>query len=69
MYFGHLWFCHSSLLNMKLLFIFCLGLWDFLCMQKCVLKVNIHCDGCRQKVKKILQKIDGMVIITVIPLL
>ena len=27
--------------------------------QKCVLKVNIHCDGCKQKVKKILQKIDG----------
>ncbi|KAE8076971.1 hypothetical protein FH972_015585 [Carpinus fangiana] len=29
-------------------------------MQKCVLKVNIHCDGCKHKVKKILQKIDGV---------
>jgi len=29
-------------------------------MQKSVLKVNIHCDGCKHKVKKILQKIDGM---------
>lgn len=28
-------------------------------MQKSVLKVNIHCDGCKHKVKKILQKIDG----------
>ncbi|ESW26120.1 hypothetical protein PHAVU_003G092500 [Phaseolus vulgaris] len=33
---------------------------EFLKIQKCVLKVNIHCDGCRQKVKKILQKIDGV---------
>jgi len=24
-----------------------------------VLKVNIHCDGCEKKVKKILHKIDG----------
>jgi hypothetical protein len=32
----------------------------FFCMQKSVLKVNIHCDGCKHKVKKILQKIDGM---------
>ncbi|KAI9090333.1 hypothetical protein K1719_028668 [Acacia pycnantha] len=29
-------------------------------MQKSVLKVNIHCDGCKHKVKKILQKIDGV---------
>jgi hypothetical protein len=27
--------------------------------QTCVLKVNIHCDGCEKKVKKILHKIDG----------
>ncbi|XP_023006218.1 heavy metal-associated isoprenylated plant protein 33-like [Cucurbita maxima] len=33
---------------------------EFLKIQKCVLKVNIHCDGCKQKVKKILQKIDGV---------
>ena len=24
-----------------------------------MLKVNIHCDGCEKKVKKILHKIDG----------
>ena len=27
--------------------------------QTCLFKVNIHCDGCRKKVKKILSKIDG----------
>lgn len=40
--------------------LFCVASWDCLYMQKCVLKVNIHCDGCKNKVKKILQKIDGM---------
>ncbi|KAJ6726279.1 HEAVY METAL-ASSOCIATED ISOPRENYLATED PLANT PROTEIN 37 [Salix purpurea] len=29
-------------------------------IQTCVLKVNIHCDGCKQKVKKILQRIEGV---------
>ncbi|XP_043702510.1 heavy metal-associated isoprenylated plant protein 37-like [Telopea speciosissima] len=29
-------------------------------IQTCVLKVNIHCDGCRQKVKKLLQRIEGV---------
>ncbi|KZV30972.1 keratin, type I cytoskeletal 9 [Dorcoceras hygrometricum] len=33
---------------------------QYLKIQTCVLKVNIHCDGCKQKVKKILQKIDGV---------
>ncbi|KAI5650595.1 hypothetical protein M9H77_36600 [Catharanthus roseus] len=33
---------------------------EFLKIQTCVLKVNIHCDGCKHKVKKILQKIDGV---------
>ncbi|KAG6664431.1 heavy metal-associated isoprenylated plant protein 33-like [Carya illinoinensis] len=33
---------------------------DFVKIQKSVLKVNIHCDGCKQKVKKILKKIDGV---------
>ncbi|XVF64958.1 hypothetical protein PTKIN_Ptkin09bG0208600 [Pterospermum kingtungense] len=33
---------------------------EFMKIQTCVLKVNIHCDGCNQKVKKILQKIDGV---------
>ncbi|KAL5984493.1 hypothetical protein ACLOJK_018598 [Asimina triloba] len=32
----------------------------FLKIQTCVLKVNIHCDGCKQKVKKLLQKIEGV---------
>lgn len=29
-------------------------------MQTCVLKVNIHCEGCKNKVKKILQRIEGI---------
>ncbi|KAI8003974.1 Heavy metal-associated isoprenylated plant protein 32 [Camellia lanceoleosa] len=33
---------------------------EFLKIQTCVLKVNIHCDGCKRKVKKILHKIDGI---------
>ncbi|XP_014517027.1 heavy metal-associated isoprenylated plant protein 34 [Vigna radiata var. radiata] len=33
---------------------------DLLKIQTCVLKVNIDCDGCAHKVKKILQKIDGV---------
>ncbi|KAL3505861.1 hypothetical protein ACH5RR_031243 [Cinchona calisaya] len=33
---------------------------EFLKIKTCVLKVNIHCDGCKNKVKKILQKIDGV---------
>ena len=31
----------------------------FVCLQTCVLKVNIHCDGCKQKVKKLLLRIEG----------
>ncbi|XP_073277666.1 heavy metal-associated isoprenylated plant protein 32-like [Primulina huaijiensis] len=38
---------------------------EFLKIQTCVLKVNIHCDGCKQKVKKILQKIDGVYTINI----
>ncbi|KAJ0624316.1 putative heavy metal-associated domain superfamily [Helianthus annuus] len=32
-------------------------------MKTCSLKVNIHihCDGCKRKVKKILQKVEGNV--------
>ncbi|KAF3951566.1 hypothetical protein CMV_022803 [Castanea mollissima] len=33
---------------------------DVMKMQSCVLRVNIHCEGCKQKVKKLLQKIDGV---------
>ncbi|KAH6771551.1 Heavy metal transport/detoxification superfamily protein [Perilla frutescens var. hirtella] len=29
-------------------------------IQNCVLRVNIHCDGCKQKVKKLLQRIEGV---------
>ncbi|XP_054785905.1 heavy metal-associated isoprenylated plant protein 32-like [Prosopis cineraria] len=29
-------------------------------IQKYVLKVNMHCDGCKHKVKKVLRKIDGV---------
>ncbi|URE28183.1 heavy metal-associated domain containing protein [Musa troglodytarum] len=32
----------------------------FLRMQTCVIKVSIHCDGCKKKVKKLLQKVDGV---------
>ncbi|KAK4804651.1 hypothetical protein SAY86_004468 [Trapa natans] len=28
--------------------------------QICVLRVNIHCDGCKKKVNKLLQKIEGV---------
>ncbi|XP_022761060.1 heavy metal-associated isoprenylated plant protein 32-like [Durio zibethinus] len=33
---------------------------EFMKIQTCILKVNIHCDGCKHNVKKILQKIDGV---------
>lgn len=33
---------------------------DFMKLQSCVLRVNVDCDGCKQKVKKVLQKIDGV---------
>lgn len=33
---------------------------EFLKIQTCALKVNIHCDGCKHKVKKILHKIEGV---------
>ncbi|WOK95984.1 neurogenic protein mastermind-like [Canna indica] len=32
----------------------------FLKIQTCILKVNIHCDGCKKKVKKLLHKVDGV---------
>ncbi|PHT81156.1 hypothetical protein T459_14171 [Capsicum annuum] len=34
-------------------------------LQTCVLKVNIHCDGCKQEVKKKLQKIEGVYIVKI----
>ncbi|KAK2965987.1 hypothetical protein RJ640_002177 [Escallonia rubra] len=33
---------------------------DLMKLQSCVLRVNIHCDGCKQKVRKSLQKIEGV---------
>ncbi|EHA8591541.1 heavy metal-associated isoprenylated plant protein 32 [Cocos nucifera] len=33
---------------------------NFLKARTCVLKVNIHCDGCKKKVKKLLHKIEGV---------
>ncbi|KAK4402204.1 Heavy metal-associated isoprenylated plant protein 34 [Sesamum angolense] len=33
---------------------------DMFKIQTCVLRVNIHCDGCKHKVKKKLQKIEGV---------
>lgn len=29
-------------------------------IQTCILRVNLHCDGCKNKVKKLLQKIEGV---------
>ena len=40
-------------------FFFLLSVGWLVHSQTCVLKVNIHCDGCEKKVKKILHKIDG----------
>ncbi|MFS8001496.1 putative heavy metal-associated domain superfamily [Helianthus anomalus] len=31
---------------------------EFVKIQTCSLKVNIHCDGCKRKVKKIIQNIE-----------
>ena len=33
-------------------------------LQTCILRVNIHCDGCKKKVKKLLHKIDGTFTVT-----
>ncbi|URD81166.1 heavy metal-associated domain containing protein [Musa troglodytarum] len=37
----------------------------FLKLQTCVVKVNICCDGCQKKVKKVLHKIDGVYTTTI----
>ncbi|WOL11707.1 hypothetical protein Cni_G20471 [Canna indica] len=34
-------------------------------IQTVVLKVHIHCDGCRQEVKKLLQKIEGVYTVSI----
>ncbi|KAJ0634139.1 putative heavy metal-associated domain, HMA, heavy metal-associated domain superfamily [Helianthus annuus] len=28
-------------------------------IQTCTLRVNLHCDGCKHQVKKVLQRIEG----------
>ncbi|XP_010546671.1 PREDICTED: protein qua-1 [Tarenaya hassleriana] len=33
---------------------------DVMKLQTCVLRVNVHCEGCKHKVKKLLQKIEGV---------
>ncbi|KAF3588165.1 hypothetical protein F2Q69_00032370 [Brassica cretica] len=33
---------------------------DVMKLQTCVLKVNVHCEGCKHKVRKQLQKIEGV---------
>ncbi|CAL9152639.1 unnamed protein product [Musa hybrid cultivar] len=33
---------------------------EFLKIQTCILKVSIHCNGCKKKVKNLLQKVDGV---------
>lgn len=33
---------------------------DIMKAQTCILRVSIHCDGCKHKVKKILQKVEGV---------
>ncbi|KAI7740739.1 hypothetical protein M8C21_033920 [Ambrosia artemisiifolia] len=40
---------------------------EFVKIQTCSLKVNIHCDGCKRKVKKILQKVEGVYTINIDP--
>lgn len=43
---------------------FFLGLiWLFLFLQTWVLKVSIHCPGCKRKVKKVLQSIEGSLLL------
>ncbi|KAK6922231.1 Heavy metal-associated domain, HMA [Dillenia turbinata] len=34
-------------------------------IQTCILRVNIHCDGCKQKVKKLLQRIEGVFTVSI----
>ncbi|XP_031499673.1 heavy metal-associated isoprenylated plant protein 32-like [Nymphaea colorata] len=38
---------------------------DIFKIQTCILKVNIHCDGCKDKVRKLLQKIEGVLRVTI----
>jgi copper chaperone CopZ len=38
---------------------------DVMKLQTCVLKVNVHCEGCKHKVKKQLQKIEGLFLLSI----
>ncbi|KAL9229268.1 hypothetical protein vseg_004753 [Gypsophila vaccaria] len=39
--------------------------YKLLKIQTCVLRVNIHCDGCKQKVKKLLRRTEGVYSVSV----
>ncbi|KAK6931008.1 Heavy metal-associated domain, HMA [Dillenia turbinata] len=41
------------------------GDFKLLKIQTCILRVNLHCDGCKQKVKKILQRIEGVFTVSI----
>lgn len=54
------------LLKIPVLFALFVCIISFHSLQTYVLRVNIHCDGCKQKVKKLLQRIEGTVSLLVI---
>ncbi|RWW83578.1 hypothetical protein BHE74_00007909 [Ensete ventricosum] len=39
--------------------------FGWLLLQTVILKVHIHCDGCKQQVKKLLQKIEGVYTVSI----
>ncbi|XP_062104880.1 heavy metal-associated isoprenylated plant protein 8-like isoform X2 [Humulus lupulus] len=39
--------------------------FEFLKLERCVLKVNMHCLGCVQKVRKLLRKLEGVYTVTI----
>lgn len=42
--------------------IFCRACVCLICLQTTVLRVSIHCEGCKKKVKKVLHNIEGTLI-------
>lgn len=50
---------NTAMLVGNLLLVLLFTSFLYLHLQTCVLKVNIHCDGCKHKVKKLLQRIEG----------
>lgn len=55
----------NFLLKMSVLFAVFVCIVSFHSLQTFVLRVNIHCDGCKHKVKKLLQRIEGTVILLI----